>query len=607
MNNILPLIKNLFKAACERQNITGAVINLKPTTHESHGDLTTNIALTTNAGNARQLAQALVDDITSNPASATIIERIEVAGPGFINLFLHPSIHLQTLQSMLDHPDSYGQNSTYSNKKIVVEYTDPNPFKQFHIGHVYSNIVGETIARMYEASGATVWRADYFGDVGMHVAKSIWGLIQKISQDHHTLDNLAELPLTERIAYLGQAYAKGNLAYEESPQAIKEMKSLNALIYSIAQKHIVVERVNPPKIDYSPYLTSSPYDEGVVKELYLTCRQWSLEYFETIYERLGTRFNGYYPESMMAEYGYELVKKHIGSVFMPGENGAIIYPGKKHGLHDRVFINSLGLPTYECKELGLAPAKYEDFPYDQSIIVTGNEINEYFHVLIHAMKQVLPPLGNVTTHLGHGMVRLPQGKMSSRTGNVISGEWLMDDAVSAALAIIEELNPTLPSKEIVAEQVGLAALRYALLKTNIGSNVIFSTSEQVTFDGNSGPYLQYTHARCRSVLTKANSTPTLPHQYQFNPEETALIRSLTQYPDTVKQATHSLSPHLICNYLYDLAQRYNTFYHRHSILGSESKLVDEPTKHLRLSLTQATAQVIKNGLHLLGIHAPETM
>jgi arginyl-tRNA synthetase len=613
---IIDLISNSFLEL----NLPKFEISLDHPINDTFGDYASNVAMLLypkvmdQYPSPHALADHIVtkiNELTALPSNRQIAN-VSVAGPGFINFTLDQSYLLEEALQLNQLQDSTNINQLLKDQKICVEYTDPNPFKEFHVGHLYSNIVGESISRIFEANRATVWRADYFGDVGMHVAKSIWGLLQKFSKENTNLDILSKKMLNERIKFLGQAYALGASAYETTDLAKEDIKDLNYIVYLVSQRFLKETHGRDPMVNYQQYIFGNKYDPDQIFSIYKTCRNWSLDYFETIYKRLGTKFDGYYPESVAGEYGYQIVQDHLKDVFETGDKGAIIFPGKKYGLHDRVFINALGLPTYECKELALPQLKFTDSPYDKSYIVTGNEINDYFQVLLKAISLINPQLGKKTTHLGHGMVRLPEGKMSSRTGQVITGESLLDEAYKAAIKIIDESNPNLSNKNEVADQVALAAIKYTLLKSSIGQNVVFSFKEAVSFNGNSGPYLQYTFARCHSVLEKSglqNSLSTVDCSLftELNPEELSILKWTYRFPEVVAQAATELAPHLICTYLYELAQRYNTFYNKHTILGSTSHPINELTSQLRLLLTASTAQILKNGLHILGIKAPNKM
>ena len=334
--------------------------------------------------------------------------------------------------------------------------------------------------------------------------------------------------------------------------------------------------------------------------MYKVGRTWSLEYFESIYARVGMHFDGYYPESRTGEFGYEMVLDGLKKgIFEKGEGGAVIFPGGKYKLHNRVFINSMNLPTYEAKDFGNAVCKYKDFPYDKSIIVTGNEINAYFKVVLKALFLYKKELSEATYHIGHGMVRLPEGKMSSRTGKIIKGEWVLDEAKRRLLEA-HKMN------DDVAEKVAQAAIKYAFLRQGIGGDIAFDFDTSLSFDGNSGPYLQYTVARCNSVIQKA---PTFKEENlqgaysNLNNEELSVLRSLVRFSEVITNAAKNYSPNLLCNYLYDLAQKFNTFYNKWSILTNS----DQQVTNFRLSLTCGVGQVLKNGLKLLGIEAPEKM
>ena len=566
----------------------------------SHGDYSSNIALVlfaklksvipAKAGiqgvsdssktritskNPRELAKHLILEIGN--LKLDILDRVEVAGAGFVNFYLSQESLLQNLEKIHQEKEKFGANSQDSEpKKVMVEFTDPNPFKEFHIGHLYSNTVGESLSRLFESQGGDIMRVCYQGDVGLHVAKALYGV-----KNHESRIKAAEQSsIQEKAKFLGQCYAMGARAYEES--AKDEIHVLNKKIYDRSDPNI-----------------NKLYDLG---------KKWSLEYFETIYARLGTRFKKYYFESEVGQKGIQIVRENIGNVFKE-DNGAVIFPGEEYGLHTRVFINSLGLPTYEAKELGLAPTKYTDFPYDLSVIVTGNEINEYFRVLLKALSLIKPDLASKTHHIGHGMVRLPSGKMSSRTGDVITGEWLLDTARDKILALYPEMDAK--TSEIVA----VGAVKYALLKSGIGQDITFSFDESITLDGNSGPYLQYTHARCKSILRKSeirNSKFELNSNVQnlkLEKEEEELLRHLIHFPEVVATAAEKYSPHLLCTYLFNLAQNFNLFYQKHSILTpvipAEAGIQD--SRAFRLSLTTAVAQTLKNGLNLLGIQVPEKM
>ena len=536
-----------------------------------------------------ELAQKIVNSIIHDSKFMIHFDRVEAVKPGFINFYLSQEYLIAQLslvsgKTLLRYV--HETERSFAGRRIMVEFTDPNPFKEFHIGHLYSNTVGESVSRLLEAMGANVKRANYQGDVGMHIAKSLYAIFQ-ISNLKSQISNLEKKSAKERAEFLGQCYATGAKDYEDSEKAKREIEQLNKKIY-----------------DKDPDLMPL-YEKG---------RQWSLEYFETIYKRLGTKFDFYYFESIVGINGLKLVQeylqkgppasldaKHLRAGVFEKSQGAVIFPGKKFGLHDRVFINSLGLPTYEAKDLGLAFKKYNDFKFDQSISVTGNEIIEYFKVILAALKQIDPELAAKIKHLPHGMVRIPTGKMSSRSGNIVTGEWLLDEAKKLLKSKFSEMM------EEVLEQVAVGAIKYALLKSSLGHDIEFNFEESINIQGNSGPYLQYTFARTQSVLRKTANNQQLTtnkklevSSQKLEVEELILLRTLNKFPEVVETATANFAPNLVCNYLFDLAQKFNLFYQKHKIIGSEQE-------DFRLALTAGVGQVIKTGLNLLGIEAPEKM
>ena len=557
----------------------------------------------------RELAAALVGELVKDKELARVVARVEAAGPGFINFWLKQEYLIGQVYQVIKQGEKYGRTGVGEGRKVMVEYTDPNPFKEFHIGHLYSNVVGESLARLAEANGYQVKRACYQGDVGMHVAKSVWGTRTKMKVEKISLENLQEMELRERVRFMGKGYALGAAAYEDGKKEAEEIKELNKLIFYIAQRRLAEEEGWQPVVDYGIKVDEASQEYQRVKRLYNLGRKWSLAYFEMIYRRLGTKFDYYYFESQVGEVGYRLVQAGLAKDIFQRSQEAVVYePSEEEKLHTRVFINSLGLPTYEAKDLGLAPVKYEDFKYDRSIIVTGNEIDEYFRVILAALAELKPKLREKTIHLSHGMVRLPTGKMSSRTGKVVTGEELLAAVEAKAEEVMErgEMDLTEKEREKVVELVTVGAVKYALLRSGIGRDTVFEVGKLVSLEGNSGPYLQYTYARCRSVLAKADwSVGELNEieRYSLGGEEEAVVGYLYRYPEVVRQAGERYAPNLMAGYIFELAQRYNQLY-------NQCRIVDAPqrqARRMRLALTAATAQIIKNGLWVLGIEAPERM
>jgi arginyl-tRNA synthetase len=524
---------------------------------EQFGDYTTNVALQL-AGklnkNPREVAVALASKLHGQ----NDIAEVNIAGPGFINLKLTDE---ELLKNLNQKP-----NKIYEGKEIVAEYSDPNPFKVLHVGHIYTTVVGDSIANLLENSGANVHRVNFGGDVGLHVGKTMWAILHELSGENP--EKLNDIQEPKRAEWLSEQYVKGNLSYEKDESAKEEITKLNKRIYQLHAQN-----------DH----------ESALAQIYWTCRQWSYEAFDAFYERLGTKLEKYYPESEVADLGLQAVREHIGKVFEKSE-GAIVFKGEPYGLHTRVFINNEGLPTYEAKDVGLIIKKYQDYHFDKSVVVTGNEQQQYMAVILKAIEQFKPELVAATTYVPHGMVRLAGNvKMSSRRGNFITATGVLDITADAI-----EVSGRKPDDSTI-----LGAIKYAFLKNRIGGDLIYDPKESVSLEGNSGPYLQYSHARARSILEKAgkklkNAEPN------FDQEERRLARKISEYPELVERATAELMPHHIATYLYELAQTFNRFYEKSRVIGEEREAI-------RLKLVSSYADVLKNGLKLLGITAPEKM
>ncbi len=551
-----------------------ALVEVFPPDNEKFGHYSTNIALKLaklKHKNPLTVAEEIVSKLKTK--NLKLFEKIEIAPPGFINFWLSEETIANELKTVVKLKDNYGRLDAMKGRKVIVEFTDPNPFKEFHIGHLYSNIVGEALSRIFEANGAIVKRANYQGDVGMHVAKAVWGMMTKMKREKISLLELGKRTLDYRIKFMAESYAKGAKAFENDAKTKIEIAELNKKIYNLDKE---------------------------VKDLYKKGRAWSLEYFEEIYKRLGTKFDFYYFERDVGKAGAQVVKDYLKKGIFEESDGAIVFPGEKYGLHRRVFINSAGLPTYEAKELGLAMIKYKNFPCDVSVIVTGNEIVDYFKVLIAAIKQIDPRLGEKIKHIPHGMVRLASGKMSSRTGDVIKGEDLLNEVKKRILKIAR--SPEARNKE-TAEKVAVGAVKYSLLKGSLGQDIVFDIGKSLSIKGDSAPYIQYTYARLKSILRKAHNLPQKPDFLLLATDlEKAVMRQLIYFPDAVSRAADLRETNIIADYLFKLANALNSFYESEPILKAE-----KPLRENRLNLILAATIILKNGLNLLGIKAPERM
>ncbi len=566
-------LKKDFSKALKKLKIADKDLEFEHPANPEHGDYSTNIALRLKKKDIPtpfDLANQIVNTFRGL-GLPEYLAKIEIKGAGFINIWLKDEVLFEEVKKVLKAKEKYGSSGLGKKKGIMFEFAHPNTHKQFHIGHLRTTSLGESLARFYETLGYLVYRTNYQGDIGLHVAKCLWGVKKLGIRPMKKLET--------KIDFLGKAYTKGNQAYEESKKAKKEIDEINQKLY---QK------------------------EPQSRKLWQKTKEWSLAYFKEIYQRLNTHFDRFYFESEVAEPGKKLVLANLKKGVFKKSEGAIIFPGEKHGLHNRVFITQNGLPTYEAKDMALAKLQFSEFKVDQCIHVVGPEQKGYFEVIFKALEQVIPQAANKEKHLSYGWVRLKKGKMSSRMGTLVEINWLLAEVKKEIEKILKEnknLNKT--QKKKVAEMVTVGAVKYSILKFSPNSEIQFDIKESINIEGDSAPYLQYTYARCQSVLRKAgnDSTPLAEKIPQLKPEEKALLRTIYKYPNLVQEAGENFAPNLVCNFLFDLAQKYNLFYHQQSILKAGS----EDLKNFRLALTAAVAQIIKNGLYLLGIEVPERM
>jgi arginyl-tRNA synthetase len=528
------------------------------------GDYSTNIALLL-ASRINQTSLSIADQLVKvlKESLAVTVSQIEIAGPGFINLRLRNEALLMGLNQE--------PAKTRKRKVVVAEYSDPNPFKVLHVGHLYTTIVGDSIARLLEVTGATVHRLNYGGDVGLHVGKTMWAVIDNIGGEKP--DALKNIPEADRLTWLSERYVAGNLAYEENEQAKQAITLCNKRVYELYQ--------NDDR--------NSPF-----AQIYWMCRDWSYRGFEKLYEELQiVPFERFISESEVVEPGLELVERGLAEGTLERSEGAVIFKAADgEDIHTRVFLNSEGLPTYEAKELGLTSLKWQEYNFDESIMITANDIVAYMKVVLTVAAVFYPESVNRTKHLTHGMVRLPGGqKMSSRRGNVLEARDI--------LTAVDQANRTVTGS--YNRESTLAAVKYGFLKHRLGGDIIYDPKELAAIEGNSGPYIQYAYARACSIIRKATqSTASLKVTADLQFQERSLLWKITEYKEVIDLAASELAPHHICNYLYELAQVFNRFYEQNRVVGDEREAT-------RLLLVKHYAETLQKGLGVLGITAPERL
>lgn len=503
------------------------------------------------------------------------IEKIEMVGR-FINFYLSRKFFAKNVEEILNKGEDFGKNNSLEGKKIMVEYTDPNPFKPFHIGHLMSNAIGESISRLVEFSGALVARANFQGDIGLHIAKAIYGLLENEKLQNKAGSN------TLQASNIGRAYSRGAELYETDEKIKKEIDEINKKLY----------------------IKNDNEKDKKINEIYDWGFKVTMEAFEDLYKILGTKFDFYFLESAMADIGREIVNNNMGNIFEESD-GAIVFKAEKLDpkLHTRVFITSQRLPTYETKDLGLAEEKFKTFPdMDLSIMITANEQMDYMRVVMKAISLINREHAEKMKHITHGMMRLATGKMGSRKGNVITGESLLNDARDAILEKMTDRVFSNEEREKVASDVGVSALKYSILKQGIGGDIIFDFGKSISFEGDSGPYLQYSYARANSILEKAQKENILPDPHAFPSEIFEVEKLLYKFGEVVFRSVGEYEPHYITNYLIEVARAFNGFYGNTIIVNRE-----DLSSGYKIALTYAFSFVMKNGLHLLGIVAPKKM
>ena len=557
---IREILKNLILEALGDLEMGIESINLEHPTELSHGDYSTNIAMAL-AQKSKMNPKVLAEEIATKINKHEYVDSVNVAGPGFINFHLSQKFFKEVVFGV---DFEFGKTNIHDNKTILVEHSSPNLFKPFHVGHVMNNAVGESITRLAEYSGANVIKLSYPSDVSLGIGKSVWALLEE------GIDTLEKLPnLSSKLKFLGDCYVVGTKAFEENPGVVRRIKEITDIIYK-----------KTPGPEYDAYLLG--------KEI-------TLEYFKDITERLGSTFNEYIFESEAGDVGKKIVLENIGKIFEESE-GAIVYKGESDGLHTRVFINQESYPTYEAKDIGLLWLKFERYNPDLSILITDREQKNYYEVVLSAAGKIEPKWKEKTIHRTHGRMSFKGQKMSSRLGGVPIAADILD-------TVSEELKDRMkedasPDK---LDSIAISALKFTILKTMAGKDINFDPETSLSFEGDSGPYLQYTNARINSVLEKAKDLD-IKNGEDDGRLTTEVEKLLYRFPEVVELSIREWAPHHVAGYLLMLAQSFNSWY-------GNTKLIDEenPNMAYNLLIAKAVSQTIQNGLYLLGIKSPERM
>ena len=514
---------------------------------------------------------------------------------GFLNLVIRPTFWNSVLANIAA-TENYGKVAATENSPLVmVEYSSPNTNKPLHLGHVRNNLLGYSLAEILKACGNKVVKTNIVNDRGIHICKSMlawkkWGNgatpESTGKKGDHLIGDFYVLFDKHYKAELKDLMAKG-MTEEEAEKASPLMQEAREMLRKWEQK------------------------DPEIRQLWEMMNSWVYAGFDETYKRMGVDFDKIYYESNTYLEGKEKVLEGLEKGIMyRKEDGSVWADLTDAGLDHKLLLRSDGTSVYMTQDIGTAKLRYQDYPIDKMIYVVGNEQNDHCQVLSLLLDRLGFKWGKDLVHFSYGMVELPEGKMKSREGTVVDADDLIDDMVNTAREVSKELGKldgvSEEEAEKISETVGLGALKYFLLKVDPRKNMTFNPKESIDFNGNTGPFIQYTYARIKSVLRKAEENGIKFADYsnvEPNEKEISLIQTLSTFPSTVAEAGRSYSPALIANYTYELVKQYNQFYHDYSILREE----DAAVRSLRLTLCKVTAEVIKTAMSLLGINVPERM
>ena len=497
---------------------------------------------------------------------------------GFLNLVIDDVFWVKQLEA-IDACANYGQQPD-RNQLMMVEYSSPNTNKPLHLGHVRNNLLGYSIAKIQEANGWKVVKTNIVNDRGIHICKSMLAWLKFGNGE------TPESSGKKGDHLIGDYYVRFD----------KEYKAQIAELMAKGMDEETAKREAPLMLEAQEMLRKWEANDPEIRALWAKMNEWVYAGFDETYKRLGVSFDKIYYESNTYLEGKSEVEKGLATgLFDRREDGSVWADLTKDGLDEKLLLRSDGTSVYMTQDIGTAKLRFQDFPIDKMVYVVGNEQEYHFKVLSILLDRLGFPFGKELVHFSYGMVELPNGKMKSREGTVVDADDLMDKMIEDALEMNED-------KE-VARMVGLGALKYFILKVDPRKNMLFNPAESIDFNGNTGPFIQYTYARIQSVLRKAESDQQSAVSHQLEEKELALIQRLCEYPSIVRNAGDNFSPAVICNYAYDLACDFNSFYHDLSILNEP----DAAKRALRLLLSKNVAKVLHSAMSLLGIEMPERM
>jgi arginyl-tRNA synthetase len=496
------------------------------------------------------------------------LSKIETVGP-YLNFFVNQAILAEeVLKKVFKEKGRYGSGKS-KKETVMVEFFHANTHKGVHIGHLRNISLGAAICNLQEAIGKKVIRVNYQGDIGPHVAKCLWGYLHFKGKE----------PKQHKGIWLGKIYTKASQKIKGKLKFEQEANELNKKIYQ--------------------------HDKSI-EPLWKKTRKWCLDDFEYFYKQFGVKFNRLYFESETVEIGTKIAKQLLKQKIAKESEGAVVVDLNKYGLGIYVAITGQGTGTYQAKDLGLAQLKLKEFKFDKSLHVVGSEQQLYFKQIFKTFELMKSPLAKKSQHISYGLVMLPEGKMSSREGTMILYNNLYSELMRLSKQEIKKRHKRLSQKEIEkrAQMITFGALKYSMISRENQRDITFDWERSLDFEGDTGPYIQYAHARCASILRKANQKlNTNAHFESLNTEhEKKVIIHLFKFPETVLLSAEQYKPYLIAKYLLDLAQYFNEFYHNCPVISELTEVM-----HARLLLVDSVRQVLENGLNLLGIEAPKKM
>lgn len=513
---------------------------------------------------------------------------------GFLNIVIEPTYFTSMLRHIEETPDYGFKKADADSPLVMVEYSSPNTNKPLHLGHIRNNLLGYSLAQILKACGNRVVKTNIVNDRGIHICKSMlawrkWGEGATPESTGKKGDHL-----------IGDFYVLFDKHYKA------ELKEL--MDKGMTQEE--AEKASPLMLEAREMLRRWEQKDPEIRSLWEMMNNWVYAGFDETYKRLGVDFDKIYYESNTYLEGKDKVLEGLEKGIMyRKDDGSVWADLTDAGLDHKLLLRSDGTSVYMTQDIGTAKLRYQDYPIDKMIYVVGNEQNYHFQVLSLLLDRLGFKWGKDLVHFSYGMVELPEGKMKSREGTVVDADDLMDEMIQGAREVSAERGKgdfTPEEADEIARIVGMGALKYFLLKVDPRKNMTFNPKESIDFNGNTGPFIQYTYARIRSVLRKAAEagyTATGYDMVEPNEKEIALIQHLADFPATVAEAGRIYSPALIANYVYDLVKEYNQFYHDYTILNEP----DAAVRALRLALSQCVAGVVRSGMSLLGIEVPERM